>query len=73
MHGATIKIKTYKGRCKREERNGIAWLLAGVWKVRSIRNRTDERMMHALFRRTGFHGNAEPSRKKETDKGITDG
>jgi hypothetical protein len=48
-------------------------LLAGVWKQRSIRKRTDERNMPTLFRRTGFHGNAEPSRKKKTDKGITDG
>ena len=56
-----------------EERNGIAWLLAGVWKLRSIRKRKDERNMYALFRRTGFHRNAEPSKKNKTDKGITDG
>jgi len=48
-------------------------LIAGVRKVRSIRKRRDERNMHTLFRRTGIHGNAEPSRKKKTDKGITDG
>jgi len=44
-----------------------------VWKQRSTRKRRDERNMPTLFRRTGFHGNAEPSRKKKTDKGITDG
>jgi hypothetical protein len=48
-------------------------LSAGVWKLRSIGKRTDERNMPTLFRRTGFHGNAEPSRKNKTDKGITDG
>jgi len=41
--------------------------------MKSIRKRTDERNVHTLLRRTGFHGNGEPSRKNKMDKGITDG
>jgi hypothetical protein len=35
--------KLYVECCVRKERNGVAWLVAGVWKLKGIRKNRDKR------------------------------